>query len=496
MTEVEAVARAGAAAPADKAGPPRRRTGLRILAAGASLALLGAAGWATEAGLLPLSSFAAPAAPSLQLSPLAGEQQRVCPGGLTVAGEQTTALGEPSYKGYAELAVTGDPEQLNIEGLAPGVPTAQQPSEPTATASGVPVLLRTSTAVGAGTGNLQAAQSVTVSAPGAAGFAAASCSTPAAEQWLVGGSTRTGWTTLLALVNPGDDTAIVRVDLFGTDGALPATGLDGIEVPARSQLLVSLAGLAPDQDGFAVHLRASGSLIAASLHESGLDGLTPLGVEFSTAALAATEQRFVAVPFTATAAEADEALFSSRGAVLRAFLPGAGSAPVTVTVLDSAGAVVLEPITAQLEAGRVTDLPLAGFPVGRYTVLLESAQPVLAAVRSSTVGTAIDLGWFAASPALDGTRLLAVPPGPSPRLYLSNTGDQFVDIDIEDAQGTVQRLRLVAGATTGVEITAGSYVLRGLRQVAVSIGYDGPGQMSSLSLRADQSAAAAVTVYR
>ncbi|GGA65178.1 hypothetical protein GCM10011490_14830 [Pseudoclavibacter endophyticus] len=457
------------------------------------IALAGATVWAVETAPLPHYAISPSA---LVLSPAPGDQQRVCPGPLTLLGQSSANPTAVGYKGYAEIVTAGNTDDLDISGIAPAVEAPASAPEPTEDAIGVPAYYQAPGVVGDRATILAISQSSAATEPGAAGFSATACTPASADQWLVGGSTAGGASTVLTLANPTEATATVRVSLYGLEGGLPAPGLDGIEVPAGTQVAVSLEGVAPEQAAFVAHLTTRGSVIGAALHEVGLEGLQPQGAEvISSSPSPSSRLDFVGVPFPTTAADPDEAMFGTRGAVLRLFAPGDGAAAVTITLRDGSGEA-LEPISLTLAPGVVSDVPLGEAPAGRYTVTVDGDSPVVASLRTSLVAEPFDFGWYQPSPPLDGATAIAVAPGPQPRLQLSTVGTIPVTVTLVHPDGTPERVTLQPRQTTELDVAAGAYRIDGMLQTVAQVTYDGPGQMSGVPVVGGSPLAADVTVYR
>lgn len=468
--------------------PARIATGL------AGVALAGATLWAAQA--FPVPGLAA-APPSAVLSPVPGSQQRVCQGPLTLLGQSASRPTEVGYKGYAELGLAGSTDVLDVKGLRPAVSSSAAPAAPSMEATGVPAYLTAPGMAGDRPTSLTAAQTVAVASPGPAGFAATPCRQPSGDQWLVGGATTPGSSTVLSLVNPTDRVAVVRAELFGQAGALPAPGLDGIEIAPGTQVAVPLEGIAPGQPSFVVHLSTRGSTISAALHEVAIEGLTSHGVEIvPPVGSASTRLDFVGVPFTTQATEEDASVFATRGATLRLLTASDSPATATVTLRDPSG-TALEPLEVVLVPGVVSDVPLGSAPVGRYSISVQSDQPVVGAVRSSLAAGDLDFAWYPPSPRLDGDTGLAVPPGPQPRLHLTNTGLAPVTVHLVDARGVDTPIVVAPGATESRDVTGGAAArLAGLAGVAASVTYDGPGQMAGIPVLNGSPLANDITVYR
>lgn len=460
----------------------------------AGVALVGATLWAAQS--FPFPGIAA-APPSAVLSPVPGDQQRVCQGPLTLLGQSASRPSDAGYKGYAELTVAGTVDQLDVTGMKPAVTTAVTPASPSRDATGVPAYLTAPGVAGDRPTSLTVAQSVAVSSPGPAGFAATTCRQPSGDLWLVGGATTSGSSTMLSLVNPTDRPAMVRVELFGQSGRLPAPGLDGIEVPPREQLAVPLEGVAPGQQSLVVHVSTRGASLSAALHEVGVEGLTSHGIEIvSSVGPPATRLDIVGVPFPSQANEEDESVFAKRGATLRLAATGGEPATATITLRDASGTEI-EPLEVELQPGVVSDVPLGAYPVGRYAITVEADSPVVGAVRSSLVSGDLDFAWYMPSPRLSGDTGVSVPPGPQPRLHLVNEGEAPITVRLVDPQGAAVSIALEPGMPVSHDVAGGvAYELEGLQNVAASVTFDGPGQMAGIPVLIGSPLAADITVYR
>ncbi len=111
-----------------------------------------------------------------------------------------------------------------------------------------------------------------------AGWAALTCTAPAAEQWLVGGSTALGSSARLVLTNPSTAPSEVTVTLYGPLGAIDNTFV--VPVAAGSQTDRLIESIAASQSSLVVHVAATGPGVAAALQDSRLDGFQPAGTSW------------------------------------------------------------------------------------------------------------------------------------------------------------------------------------------------------------------------
>lgn len=112
------------------------------------------------------------------------------------------------------------------------------------------------------------------------GWAGTRCEAPVADSWFVGAGTKQGTDSQLVLVNPYDDPALVRVELYGANGLIDVPELDGVVIPARGRYAHELAEFAPDEGLLAVHVVAREGRVAPAVRVQRLKASTPLGVDW------------------------------------------------------------------------------------------------------------------------------------------------------------------------------------------------------------------------
>lgn len=112
------------------------------------------------------------------------------------------------------------------------------------------------------------------------GWAGLRCEPPVAESWFVGGTTSTGNNTQLVLVNPYDDQALVRVELYGKNGFIDIPDLDGIVLKPRARLTRELVRDAPDETPLIIHVVATEGRVAPFVRVHRTKGTIPHGVDW------------------------------------------------------------------------------------------------------------------------------------------------------------------------------------------------------------------------
>jgi hypothetical protein len=504
---------------------PRIRQGARLGAGLLGIALFG--GVVAAGTSLPLPAVDRDP-PSALVTPEATGQQRLCPGGLVGIGAggsatATSFLASPSIVGGTS---TGEnPEAFPLEASDVGSEGGPDGSPfvlaAPGTNSGDPVLLA-------------AGQSQAVNSGETVGFAASACAETGSDSWLVAGSTTVGRTSLLLLSNPSDVTATVDLAIFGEDGAVSAPGSAGISIPAGTQRVIPLAGLAPEIASPVVRVQSTGGQVVAALQSSVVRGLQPGGVEMTGATAGpGLSQVLPGLRISGTAADASagapaagadagaggatgdaaagadpsaESAGSDTETVLRVFVPGDEDAALTIGVRPEAGAEgegLSFPYEAQ--AGRVTDIYFTeDLAQGLYTVAVQSTVPVVASARSSTGGgtTGIDLAWFAApSGPVSGETLVAVPQGPDPRVHLANLGDTAVRAVLTPASPAAAGAAEIpvdvpAGVTVSASVVAGTvYRLSSAEPLFGSVSFLGDGQSSAFPINPGNPSASPLRVY-
>lgn len=463
-------------------------TGVRAAIGVVTLAV--GAGVIAAATVLPLPSFSETPAGRV-VTPVALDQQRVCSGSLLrLAGESGASATTLTAAGVASTvtgAGGGDaPETSTLKG-ADGAKS--KPLLVTAAAKG-------STSVPL----VAAAQSQDASSTDLTGFAASACAEPTSSTWLVGGSTETGRTTLIDLVNPTDVNSTVDLALYGESGKVDGPGLEGIVVAPNSQKAVPLSGFATGLSSPVVHVTSRGGQIAASLQIGVVRTLEPGGVD--TVSAAAAPARQVTVPgIVVRDGEAVEAKSSSEGygdlsTILRAFVPGSENADLTVQLRTTSGSGATFSVTAT--AGQVTDLPLDGLNDGQYTATVSSTKPIVAGVRSSSVAGsgAIDLAWTGAAPAITRATLFTVAPGPNATLTLANPTAKAVSAKVQGAKGAPTTITVPAGSSATQLLRTGSVVrLTNADGLRAAVSYSAGGRIAAYPLFSPTAVSTPVKVY-
>ncbi|WP_168209083.1 DUF5719 family protein [Agromyces intestinalis] len=475
----------------------RRNRGLR--AAGRGVAAVAAAAVCTAAVaaamLVPWPEHRAEPE-SVVVAPVESRQQRVCPGPLLELAEDAEAATAATSFGSADLVTATFPADIEVDEVPLEAPDNDQADD-----DGAPVAIEVEPSA-AEIGMLAGAQEQRARQEMLAGLAIAACREPAAESWLVGGSTALGRTSLVLLANPTDVAATVDLRIFGEEGTVEAPAGLGLVVPPGTQRVVSLAGLAPDIAAPVVRVTSSGGRIAATLQQSAIDGLVPAGVELIAPAAAPSDQ--ARIPGFVVAEEGgvpvDEDHLDGDGfPALRLLAPGADDVEATVSVVPEQGGARTS-IDVSLLAGQTIDVPLGELSPGAYAIDLVADGPVVAAARSSFApgeeeDDTGDFAWFPATTALIGDLAVAVPDVPAPVLHLVAAGTDDVDVVVA-TRGAQRDVTVPGGGGVAVTLRPGDQVvLRGVEGLHASVSSIGARMLSSFSVEPPGPVDAPIRVY-
>ncbi|GAA4686673.1 DUF5719 family protein [Frondihabitans cladoniiphilus] len=468
------------------------RTGVRIAVGVVALAIGG--GVVAAATVVPLPTLSQTPAGRV-VTPVALDQQRACSGSLLrLAGDASASATSVTAQGAASTATAASGKATPTSTpLAGSDGAASKPEVVTAAAAGGVVPL------------VSGAQLQNVSAPDLSGIAASPCAEPTSSTWLVGGSTETGRTTLIDLVNPTDVNSTVDIALWGETGTVQGPGLTGIVVAPKSQKVIPLAGFATGLVSPVLHVTSRGGQITASLQESIVRTLQPGGVDVVSAAAAPSTTQsipgIVVRDSDQVQTQLGESGYGDLKSILRAFNPGTTAADLSIQVSTPDGTGATFSVSAA--AGQVTDVPLDGLPDGVYTATVQSTEPVVTGARSSsdpTSGTS-DLAWVGSAPALDGATLFTVAPldtagDATATLTLANATDRPITAKIASPGVPASSVTVAANSSVSQSLVSGrSATLTGADGLRGAIAYSGSDGIAAYALVSPSSVSTPVTVY-
>lgn len=415
-------------------------------------------------------------------TPTPSESVAVCPGPLLATGRPLGAAGDVSVAGDASL-VSGSPDG--------------SPREDSLTASvgDGPSVFRLSP-TGDAPAAVAAAQSASVAAEDLSGFAAAACTSPQFESWLVGGATTTGSADLVVLSNPGDVPATVQLAVYASAGEIAPPGGRDVVVAAGAQIELPLAGLTLGELAPVVRVQAQGAAVVATLQSSRTQTLLPVGLDVTGPTSAPADRQMIVGLVTPSPGEG--AASNVATASVRLLAPSQAVTATIRVVATGTAQPAGAPVEVPLSAGVPLEIDLPGLAAGTYTVEVTASAPVVAAGWSATAADGTrDNAWIAASPALDEPTYVAVAPAPD-----GASSALRVAADDEPAQVTLTPLdggapieiSLEAGVSESVNVASGVWRIEASGAVFASIGYAGPAVLAAYPVPASAQASAAVVI--
>ncbi len=433
--------------------------------------------------------------PSAVVAPVPAPQQLVCAGAFL-------RLADDSGQGASSTSPISRPSTryLSTVGNASVVPIPESESG-TGGSDDAPLVLSTVAGESAARTLLAGAQSQYVERGEASGFDAVECSAASVVTWLVGGASDLGRTTVISLTNPTEVAATVDLKIYGENGVEPAPGTTGIIVPPGSQRLLPLAAFVPDVRSPAIHVTSTGGQVVATMQQTTVRTLDPGGVASITGA-ASPSTTTVISGMRLVGVERVQSLLGVVGyddltSMLRILVPGDTPTTATINIVPETADGTGTSFSLQLDATRVTDLPLDEIEDGIYTVVIETDAPVTAGLRVATVGTSSnDFTWLAADRRLVDQALVTVAPGPDPRLHIYNSTTETSTISVEQVGAGVAEMDIPAGTAVSMPVAAGgSYLLSGFDRAVASISYAGDGQLGSYPVLPASDAPPPVVVF-
>ena len=492
------------------------------------------------AATLPIPSWST-TAPSMVVTPEAATSRLVCTGApLRLADDTGADASTASAIATPRTVIAGDG--------AVSVQPIEQSNAGTGGTDDAPIVLSIDPGADGELRLAAGAQSSLVTSGNVQGLATQTCAAPSGRQWLVAGATTTGRTSLLPVVNPTNVPAVIDLEIVTESGPVSAPGMAAIDVPAGSQRVIPLAGFVLEATSIAVRVTSTGGNVVASLQSSVIRTLEPGGLDVSMPAgepsttlmipgvaiddgpaLAAlldrgtgfedaiTSIRLVApgevqaqaqiliVPDGMTAADAVE---QARQAPVTEGGEGAASAEVDLTVAAP------RLIEVDVPAGRAIDVPVPNMGTGTSSIIVTSTEPVLAAARVTSIGSAgTDFAWLPPVSTLGPESVVAVPGGVAvptgpavpngvavpiiadARLSIMNPLDSDAEVTIE-IDGESSTVSVPATSAISVPVEAGSTVRwLGAAGLVASIVTGGNGMLSVSGVMPPPAASRPVTVY-
>ena len=474
-------------------------------------------------------------APTFKVNPLPSAQSIICPGPLLqVNSDKSTTLSYLS-NGIPVVATDSTSTQQSTTTLA--MPENKAPAS-----LGAPTLITVPAVKGATEQPLIAGTQLQVGAgESLGGLATVNCAEPSNDMWLVGGATDVGRTTLLVIENPTEVYSTAKLEIFGEKGPVAMLKSDGIQVPPRTQRIISLAGYARDVVAPVVHVSSSGGALLATLQQSVTRTLVPSGVEWvNPSAAASTTQVMTGVYISGNAGDGENgAVMSDLESTIRVLVPGTEAAEVKIKAISLAGDVT--ELSAPMNAQQVIQFPFLGLQEGMYTVVVSANRPIVAGVRSviaagvqnpvlsttpiapatpaptatasassspsaspstapaapaAPTATGGDFAWFTSGNFLTPSLLLPVPNGPNPMVSFYNPFDWDVTVTLSARNQQDIRVQVAPGKMSTAKLTGGvNYTVKGTDGLIGQLTYIGGGQGSGMTLSPANALGSAIYVY-
>lgn len=335
------------------------------------------------------------------------------------------------------------------------------------------------------------------------GLVTTQCIEATNESWIVGGTTTLGSVTLLSLTNPGDVPATVFVNVYDDKGLVESLQSSGVVVPPKSQRSVSLNGAAPEREKLAVQVLSRGAKVVATLQESLVQGLNPMGVDTVQGIDKPSTTLVIpgiTTPVVAGINTVDDHGHDRAGHTLRVLAPGDAGGIVKATGVNAEGKTV-KLVSEYVHPGEVTEFALENLTEEFSTVVVDAEVPVVASVTGLGVGSSgEDIAWFTAAPAIDREIAVAVPDAPGAQLTLYNPSDEAVIVDLVAGEGTTPDANLTvtvpahSSVRQAVKANSGYQLLTGTA-VYAALSFAGDGLLSGFPIVPPAGAAETVQVY-
>jgi hypothetical protein len=384
-------------APRPQPGPrPAFRDGPYAVAVGVLVALLAGAGLAQGVESVQHRGESTAAGAELRMTLPVRTATLACPAPVVRGGGASSdiSLAAPPREG------AGKDGEATLRGIAGGPPRIKltQPGGGSLDVSAANTPPQVATGSKSLAPGLTAEMVTTASGGLGKGLSAVSCMPPSNDFWFVGGSTAPGRLGRLVLSNVDQTQALLDLRLWSDKGPVVAPGTRALTVDPGEQRTVRIDGLSPGHGRLAVSVRVRTGRVAAAMHDQDALGVTIRGSDWiAPADEPVTRLVLPGVPGGAGARR------------LQILAPGRTDAIVKVTVaaMDRSFAPAgLD--TIQLRAGRVTEVNLDKVAQNQpLSVVLDSDEPIVAAVRMSVGRDPADVGYTTATGPLTGTAVVA-----------------------------------------------------------------------------------------
>ena len=352
----------------------------------------------------------------------------VCQGSFGVLGLNPSSPNDVTPVGSVSAALSHD---AATQALAQAMPGETEPS-----AHSVPA-----------PETLRGAQSQRVATDTVKGMTASACAEPTNDQWLVGGSTVRGISSVITLSNPGNVPATVTLSVFDEQGPVTDIGTSGVLIPAKTQKTVPLNGFGAGRESTVVRVQTTGSPVMATLGVHHITEITPIGADTLNAQPGPAER----LVFPGVTAYENHTHGEGEGThpvvTVRMLAPEEATEARVVGVTAEGDRIDLG--TASLTPGLVVDHELNELPEAVTAIVVEGDDPLLAGVKTITHDSAdYDFTWMTPSAVIDGGETVRTVVLNGGSLTIINLGDSQADVTIAETPREI-----AAGGTTSVSET-------------------------------------------
>lgn len=299
------------------------------------------------------------------------------------------------------------------------------------------------------------------------------CSTLQNEQWFVGGAADVTSKSRVLLVNSGLSAAVVDLQVWNEIGAQPTKS---ITLKANSSTEASLVSLSPGSREVVVQaLTRSGRVTSYMIDERGR-GLKALGGDIINFAPHAQTKIYIpAIPHTVRKVGAKTVELPHS---LRVLVPGELDARITAKIISTDGSFIPAGFENRIvKAGSVVNLDLnPNLPASKFGLFIESDEPIVASVFSSTVAeNKSDFIWSTSVPELG--QITFATSGLSPQLVFIG-GSISIDLELFFNNGKRKNVSVRGDEIATVQIPDG---VRSFEFLKVSKGTFGAGLIATKS---------------
>lgn len=303
-----------------------------------------------------------------------------------------------------------------------------------------------------GGATMRGAQTQRVDTETVRGMTASSCGEATNEQWLVGGSTARGTSSVIVLSNPGQVPATVTLGVYTETGPVEGVGTTGVLLQPGTTKTVALSGFGAGHPATAVRVQASGSPVFATMNVHQITDITPIGADSLNAQHApANTLAFAGVKTFENHAHGEDAADGHAPATVRLLSPETDSSAVVYAL--TADGKRAELATTDLEAGVVLDLDLAKLPAEATAIVVEGEDPLLGGVKALVHNNNDhDFTWMTPSAIFDDGETVQATAVKGATLTLANLDDDEAEFTVGDktvklAAGTAKQIASDATVT-------------------------------------------------